>query len=113
MGYSHGGAVAQQLARTRAERISRLTLTCTYACNVSTVRERLECGVFLLLLRVLRPATLAKLIFRPSKPDPTGAIGLTGEQIEWMRSIVAANRPPAMRGTVRGTHDIRQPGVAA
>ena len=50
MGYSHGGAVAQQLARNRPVVVSRLILACTYACNVSTLRERVECGVFLALL---------------------------------------------------------------
>ena len=102
MGYSHGGAVAQEFARRRPGRLSKLTLVCTYACNVSTLRERLECGIFLMLTQLLSPATLAKLIFRPSKTNRTGAVGLTRGQAEWMRSILAANRPAAMRGTVRG-----------
>jgi 3-oxoadipate enol-lactonase len=102
MGYSHGGAVAQQFAHTRPATISRLILACTYACNVSTLRERLECAAFLALLRCFTPGTLAKLIFRPSKPQATDAKGLTREQVAWMRSILAANRAPAMRGAVRG-----------
>ena len=102
MGYSHGGAVAQQLAYTRPTMVSKLILTCTYACNVSTLRERLEANVFFTLLRLFSPGTLAKLIFQPSKPKPTGAIGLTRKQAEWLQSILAANRAPAMRGAVRG-----------
>jgi 3-oxoadipate enol-lactonase len=102
MGYSHGGAVAQQLARNRPVVVSRLILACTYACNVSTLRERAECGVFLALLRLFGPGTLAKLIMRPSKPSATGAIGLTSEQAAWLRSLLAANRASAMRGAVRG-----------
>jgi 3-oxoadipate enol-lactonase len=102
MGYSHGGAVAQQLAHTRPAAVGKLMLACTYACNVSTLRERLECGAFLTLLRFFSPGTLAKLILQPSKPKPNGAIGLTREQAEWMQSILAANRAPAMRGAVRG-----------
>ena len=46
MGYSHGGAVAQQLAHTRPAAVSKLILGCTYACNVSTRRERLEAVCF-------------------------------------------------------------------
>ena len=69
VGYSHGGAVAQEFARTRPAAISRLILACTYACNVSTLRERLECSVFLALLRLFDPGTLAKVIMRPSKPS--------------------------------------------
>jgi 3-oxoadipate enol-lactonase len=102
MGYSHGGAVAQQLAHARPAAVGKLILACTYACNVSTLRERFECGVFLTLLRFLSPGTLAKLIFRPSKTKPDGAIGLTREQAVWMQSILAANRAPAMRGAVGG-----------
>jgi 3-oxoadipate enol-lactonase len=102
MGYSHGGAVAQQLAHTRPAAVSKLILACTYSCNVSTLRERLECAAFLALLRCFSPGTLAKLIFRPSKPQATGAKELTREQVAWMRAILAANRAPAMRGAVRG-----------
>jgi 3-oxoadipate enol-lactonase len=102
MGYSHGGAVAQQLARNRPLVVSRLILACTYACNVSTLRERAECGVFLALLRLFGPGTLAKLIMRPSKPSATGAIGLTSEQAAWLQSLLAANGASAMRGAVRG-----------
>ena len=102
MGYSHGGAVAQQLAHTRPAVVGKLILACTYACNAATLRERLEGEVFAALLRVFSPATLAKVILRPSKPKPTGAIGLTRAQADWLRSLMAANRAPAMRGAVRG-----------
>lgn len=102
MGYSHGGAVAQQLAYTRPAAVSKLMLGCTYACNASTPRERIETGVFLGLLRVLSPATVAKLLLWASKPKPGGAIGLTTEQAAWLQSILAANRALAMRGAFRG-----------
>jgi pimeloyl-ACP methyl ester carboxylesterase len=102
MGYSHGGAVAQQLARTRPAAVSKLMLVCTYANNVSTLRERLEVSVFLALLGVLSPATIAKLIVRPSPTEPDGPVELTSEQALWLRSIFAANRRPAMRGAAKG-----------
>ncbi|MGD0189785.1 MAG: alpha/beta fold hydrolase [Rhizomicrobium sp.] len=102
MGYSHGGAVAQQLAHTHPARVSRMVLACTYACNVATIRERLEARIFLALLSVFSPLTLAKLIVQASKPKATGAIGLTKEQAIWLRTIMGANRAPAMRGAVRG-----------
>ncbi len=102
MGYSHGGAVAQQLARTRPTVVSKLILACTYACNASTLKERLEADVLWALLLFLSPGTIAKLILRPSRPKPTGAIGLTREQALWVQSILAANRAPAMRGAARG-----------
>jgi 3-oxoadipate enol-lactonase len=67
MGYSHGGAVAQQLAHTRSAVVSKLMLACTYACNVSTLRERLEAIVFLMLLRFLTPGSFAKLLLLASR----------------------------------------------
>lgn len=102
MGYSHGGAVGQQLAHTRPAVVSRLILACTYACNAVTLKERIEGEAFAALLRVFSPGTLAKLILRAWKPKATGAIGLTRAQAEWLRSLMAANRAPAMRGAVRG-----------
>jgi pimeloyl-ACP methyl ester carboxylesterase len=102
MGYSHGGAVAQQLAHARPAMVGRLILGCTYACNVATPRERLEVGVFSALLRVVSPGTIARLVVRPSKPTATGAIGLTSEQAEWVQSMFAANRRPAMLRAIRG-----------
>src|SRR5262249_23610498 len=77
MGYSHGGAVAQQLAHTRPAAVSKLILACTYACNVSTLRERLECTAFLALLRCFSPGNLAKPIFLPFNPPPTPPTLLT------------------------------------
>jgi len=102
MGYSHGGAVAQQLAHTRPAVISKLILACTYACNVATLRERIEAGVLSTLLRLVSPGTIGKLMIFASKPKATGAIALTREQAEWLQSLMAANRAPAMRGAARG-----------
>ncbi|HJZ31978.1 MAG TPA: alpha/beta fold hydrolase [Hyphomicrobiaceae bacterium] len=102
LGYSHGGAVAQQLALRRPEVVERLVLTCTYACNVATLKERLEANLLAALLCCISPATLANVIVRPAKPRANGAIGLTPEQAEWARGILAVNRAPAMRGAVRG-----------
>jgi 3-oxoadipate enol-lactonase len=102
LGYSHGGAVAQQLAHTNPARVSRLMFVCTYACNVATFRERIEASVFQLLLTIFSPGTLANLIIQPSKPKPTGAVGLSSEQAHWLRAILAANRAEPMRGAIRG-----------
>jgi 3-oxoadipate enol-lactonase len=41
LGYSQGGAVAQQLACDHPDRCRRLVLACTYAYNMATFRERL------------------------------------------------------------------------
>ena len=78
MGYSHGGAIAQQLAHTRPAMVEKLVLACTYACNVATLRERLEANVLVALLQVVSPGTIAKLILRPSRSKPTWATGSVG-----------------------------------
>ena len=82
LGYSHGGAVAQQLAHAKPESVRRMMLACTYACNVATLRERVEAGVFLLLLRVFSPRTVANLVVQPSKLNRSGGTGLTKEQAD-------------------------------
>jgi pimeloyl-ACP methyl ester carboxylesterase len=102
VGYSHGGAVAQQLAHTRPAAVGKLTLACTYACNVATLKERLEVMLLVTLLRLFSPATLGKLIVRPSQPKSTGAMGLSRQQAQWLQSILAANRAAAMRGAATG-----------
>src|SRR5262249_43801260 len=102
MGYSHGGAVAQQLAHTRPGVISRLVLTCTYACNVATLRERIEAGMLLTLLHVVSPSSIGKLVAYASKPKRAGYIALTSKQAKSLQSLMAGNCAPPMRGAVRG-----------
>ena len=52
LGYSHGGAVAQQLVLDHPRQCNRLVLACTYAFNMATLRERLEGHLVPLLLRL-------------------------------------------------------------
>jgi pimeloyl-ACP methyl ester carboxylesterase len=102
LGYSHGGAVAQELAHTKPTAVRRMMLVCTYACNVATFRERMELRIFLGLLRVVSLATLLRLVVQPSRPKPHGEIGLTNEQASWLRSVMAVNRTDKMRDVMRG-----------
>src|SRR5256886_9852090 len=61
LGYSQGGAVAQQLALDHPEQCRRLVLACTYSFNMATPREKLEGHVLPALVRVLGPRRFAKL----------------------------------------------------
>jgi 3-oxoadipate enol-lactonase len=63
LGYSHGGAVAQQFALDFAPRCRRLVLACTYAYNMSTFRERLEGHLVPYLVHLLGMRRFAELIF--------------------------------------------------
>lgn len=53
LGYSQGGAVAQQLALDDPGRCSRLVLACTYAFNMASLRERIEGRLVPLLISVI------------------------------------------------------------
>jgi 3-oxoadipate enol-lactonase len=62
LGYSQGGAIAQQLVLDHPTRCSRLVLACTYAFNMATLRERLEGHLVPLLIRVLGMRRFARLV---------------------------------------------------
>jgi pimeloyl-ACP methyl ester carboxylesterase len=102
LGYSHGGPVAQQLARTHPARVNKMMLVCAYAQNAGTLRERIEGNVFLALLRLFSPKTIANLVVRPSRTRRNGTVGLTKQQAVWLRALMATNTSGPMRGAVRG-----------
>jgi 3-oxoadipate enol-lactonase len=105
LGYSHGGAVAQQFAHKRQARVKKLLLTCTYAHKAATLRERIEANILVALLALFTPRTIANLIFLilwSSKNKLSGAIGLNETQVAWLRALIGANRASAMRAAARG-----------
>ena len=61
LGYSQGGAVAQQLALDYPDQCSRLILGCTYAFNMATRRERIEGHIAPILVGVLGPTLFARI----------------------------------------------------
>ena len=62
LGYSQGGAVAQQLALDDPKRCSRLVLACTYAFNAESMRERIEGHLAPLLIALLGMRRFARLV---------------------------------------------------
>jgi len=96
-GYSHGGAVAQQFAHDRPERVNRLLLACTYACNVATRREQIEAKVAVLLLTIMSTRSLVRLIVRPSASRHGGPVGLDARQAAWLRDLMSVNRSSELR----------------
>jgi pimeloyl-ACP methyl ester carboxylesterase len=62
LGYSHGGAIAQQLVFDDPMRCGHLVLACTYAFNMATLRERIEGHVVPLLIDVLGMRLFVKLV---------------------------------------------------
>jgi pimeloyl-ACP methyl ester carboxylesterase len=99
LGYSHGGAVAQVLARDRPQSVPKLILVCTYACNVATLREYFEALALVTALSFVPPPTLARLIVQPGH---AGMPGMTKEQAVWLRGIIGANDRETMRAAAKG-----------
>jgi pimeloyl-ACP methyl ester carboxylesterase len=82
LGYSQGGAVAQQLALDHPAQCQRLVLGCTYAFNMATRREKLEGHVAPALVGVLGPRLFAKL------GVSLGAKELAKERAEWLIGLM-------------------------
>jgi 3-oxoadipate enol-lactonase len=99
LGYSHGGAVAQALARAKPDAVSQLLLTCTYARNTATLREYLEGLVLVGLLSFVTPPTLARLVVQPGRASMPG---MTSERAAWLREIMGANGRKEMREAAKG-----------
>lgn len=90
LGYSQGGAIAQQLVLDYPERCQRLALVCTYAFNMATVRERLEGHLVPLLIRGLGMRRFAKLILAQ------GLKQVSKERAEWVIEVIAQQDPQLM-----------------
>jgi len=83
LGYSQGGAIAQQLALDHPGRCDRLVLACTYAFNMATPREWLEGHLTPLLIGVLGTRRFAKLVVSQ------GAQQLGRKRAEWLAGLLA------------------------
>jgi len=83
LGYSQGGAIAQQLALDYSKQCDRLILGCTYAFNMATPREKVEGHLLPLLVRVLGTRRFASVAVSQ------GAKELGEERAEWLVRLMA------------------------
>jgi 3-oxoadipate enol-lactonase len=83
LGYSQGGAVAQQFVLDYPERCERLVLGCTYAFNRGSFRERIEGHLVPLFIRALGMPRFAKLILSQ------GMKNLSSERAAWVQGLIA------------------------
>jgi len=84
LGYSQGGAVAQQFAFDYPDRCDRLMLACTYAFNMASLREKVEGHLVPALIRILGMNRFAKLVVSQ------GARELPRDRAEWLASLMAS-----------------------
>ena len=84
LGYSQGGAIAQQLVLDHPERCNRLVLGCTYAFNMATFREKLEGHLAPVLIRILGMKRFATLVVSQ------GAKDLGRQRGDWLIAIIAS-----------------------
>jgi pimeloyl-ACP methyl ester carboxylesterase len=97
LGYSQGGAIAQQLVLDHPGRCDRLVLACTYAFNMATPRERLEGYLLPLLIRVLGMRGMAKFVVSQ------GAKRLSKERADWLTQLMAGQDRALMMEAWRET----------
>jgi len=83
LGYSQGGAIAQQLVLDYPKRCDRLVLACTYAFNMATFRDKLEGHLLPLLVHILGMRRFAKLLFSQ------GLTQIGKERADWLAGVVA------------------------
>src|SRR5262245_24690126 len=93
MGYSHGGAIAQQLDRDDVHCVRSLALVAAYAYNTAPRREWIEGWIAPRLVRLLGMRRMAGLVIRPGVG---GGPPLTTEQVAWLRGMLAGNDTAAM-----------------
>jgi pimeloyl-ACP methyl ester carboxylesterase len=87
LGYSSGGAVAQQLVLDHPQRCHRLVLACTYAYNMASLREKVEGRLVPFFIRAMGIRRFAKLVLsqglkQVAKDRADWVTGMIGSQDE-------------------------------
>src|SRR5512135_262850 len=83
LGYSQGGAIAQQLVLDHPGQCSRLVLGCTYAFNMATFSERLEGYLMPPLVSLLGMQRFAKFVVSQAMDQ------LGKERASWLAGLMA------------------------
>ncbi|SCG66599.1 alpha/beta fold hydrolase [Micromonospora inositola] len=83
LGYSQGGAIAQQMVLDFPNRCDRLVLACTFAFNMATFREKVEGHLLPLVLQVLGMRLSARLVVSQAAPQ------LGKERADWLAGLMA------------------------
>lgn len=100
LGYSQGGAVAQQFAHDYPRRVNSLMLACTFAYNMLSRREQLEGMLSPWLVRILGVRQMGKLAI-----ENGGGQRVPPETARWLQEIIAANDKANMVAAVKAMLD--------
>ena len=84
IGYSQGGALAQQFAIDYPNRCRKLVLACTYAYNMATFREKIEGHIAPVLIRLLGMKRLARLVVSQ------GGKLMGKDRADWLTNLMAS-----------------------
>ena len=95
LGYSQGGAVAQQFVLDHPGRCHRLVLACTYAFNMASVRERIEGRIAPALIRVLGMPRFARFVIA------LGLKQLSAERAAWIVGLIGSQDATLMTAAWR------------
>jgi pimeloyl-ACP methyl ester carboxylesterase len=83
LGYSHGGAIAQQFILDHPTQCTRLVLACTYAFNMATFHERSEGYLTPFLINIVGMRRFAKLVISQ------GLKRISKERADWVLDLIA------------------------
>jgi 3-oxoadipate enol-lactonase len=97
LGYSQGGAIAQQLVLDHPQQCDHLVLACTYAFNMASFREKLEGHLTPSLLHILGSRRFAKLVISQ------GMKQLDKERADWLIGLLAKQDTELMVAAWRET----------
>lgn len=97
LGYSQGGAIAQQLALDHPQQCDQLILACTYAFNMASLREKMEGYLVPFLLRIFGSRRFAKFILSQ------GMKQLDKERADWLIGLLASQDTKLMVSAWRET----------
>ena len=96
LGYSQGGAVAQQFVHSYPKRVHSLILSCTFAYNMLSRAEKLEGMISPWLVRILGVRRMGQLAI-----DSGGGRRPAPELASWLEEIMAANDTARMVAAVK------------
>jgi pimeloyl-ACP methyl ester carboxylesterase len=110
LGYSRGGAIAQQFARRYPGRTKRLVLVCSYVSHNLSVLQRLQNVLLLGTLRLLGTGGAARaLAWSAAIPRPK-ARSVNPETARWLQGIYASGEKASSVEAVRAMSDFDSRG---